>query len=100
MDGEEPEPMMPWYKGWTGTIESIGNDRCSMLGSYEVVDSTTLKITELPVGKWTKDYKSFVEDTLMTGQDITVEDLKEFHAADRINFELTVPKLKEYERKG
>ena len=47
------------YKGspyeWTGTIKSIRGDVYSF-GKYLVVNSTTLKITELPLRVWTNDY--------------------------------------------
>ena len=28
---------------------------------YELLDATTIRITELPVKKWTQDYKEFLE---------------------------------------
>ncbi|KAI5076729.1 hypothetical protein GOP47_0008794 [Adiantum capillus-veneris] len=33
-------------------------------GVYELVDETTLRITELPVRKWTQDYKEFLESMM------------------------------------
>jgi DNA topoisomerase-2 len=37
----------------------------TITGIVEQVDDTTLKISELPVRKWTQDYKEFLE-TMMT----------------------------------
>ncbi len=37
----------------------------TITGTVEQVDDTTLKISELPVHKWTQDYKEFLE-TMMT----------------------------------
>ena len=62
MNGQEPQPMVPWYKGYQGAIEKVNDKTCSVGGSYEIVDDETLKITELPIGKWTKDYKTFIEE--------------------------------------
>ena len=28
LNGQEPEDMSPWFKGFTGTIEGIGEQRC------------------------------------------------------------------------
>jgi DNA topoisomerase-2 len=58
--GEEPLPMDPWYRGFKGEIKAkTGKDshnyQCS--GGYEVVDDQTIIINELPVGRWTTDYK-------------------------------------------
>ena len=63
-------------------------------GVYEVLDDTTLKITELPVGKWTRDYKNFLEE--LAAKDV-VENINEYHQENRVHFELDVPKLREYE---
>ena len=53
--------MHPWYKGYTGSIEQAEGKHI-VTGVYEVTDDDTLEITELPIGKWTRDYKTFLED--------------------------------------
>lgn len=40
----------------------------TIAGVIEEVDNTTLRITELPVRRWTQDYKEFLE-SMMTGND-------------------------------
>jgi DNA topoisomerase II len=40
----------------------------TVTGVIEEVDNSTLRITELPVRRWTQDYKEFLEG-LMTGTD-------------------------------
>lgn len=49
------EPV-PWYRGYTGTIESDGKT----MTSTGIVERTGTRhvIRELPVGTWTDDYKS------------------------------------------
>lgn len=54
--------MVPWYKGYQGAIEKVNDKNCSVSGTYEILDDESLKITELPIGKWTKDYKAFIEE--------------------------------------
>ena len=73
--------MPPWYRGFTGTIKPSGEKGCSNAvcrytfakstvtwwsfvrgkydcrGSYTKSSSTILQITELPLRKWTQDYK-------------------------------------------
>jgi DNA topoisomerase II len=61
MNDEEIIPMHPWYKGYTGSIEEAEGKHI-VRGVYEVTDDDTLEITELPIGKWTRDYKTFLED--------------------------------------
>jgi hypothetical protein len=66
MKGEPMVPMTPWYRGFKGKIEKVDNKGkylCS--GSAKVVDSKTVEITELPIKKWTDDYKKQLEDWIV-----------------------------------
>lgn len=67
-----------------------------MSGVYEVKDDTTLEITELPVGKWTRDYKNFLEEL---AQKEEIDEIREYHMENRVHFVLTVPKLRQLEEK-
>jgi DNA topoisomerase-2 len=31
-------------------------------GIHKIIDEDEIQITELPVGKWTRDYKNFLEE--------------------------------------
>ena len=53
-------PMVPWYKGFTGKIDETESGKFITYGSFEC-NKNTLTIHELPVGKWTSDYKEFLE---------------------------------------
>lgn len=37
----------------------------TLTGVYELVDDTTIRITELPVRRWTQDYKEFLEGMMV-----------------------------------
>ncbi|KAI5059589.1 hypothetical protein GOP47_0025908 [Adiantum capillus-veneris] len=68
LNDEPMESMDPWYKGFQGTIEHTVTKESgrsyTISGVYELVDETTLRITELPVRKWTQDYKEFLESMM------------------------------------
>lgn len=49
--------LTPWYKGFTGTITKEV-DQCVITGAIEVMNTSTLKITELPVGMYTVAYRN------------------------------------------
>ena len=51
----------PWYKDFTGTITEDEPGHYVVKGCYRVIGRKAIEITELPVGKWTDDYKSFLE---------------------------------------
>ncbi|KAK9901805.1 hypothetical protein M0R45_001967 [Rubus argutus] len=57
------KPMIPCYRGFKGTIinDPASNYKYIARGLIEQVDATTLKIKELPIGKWLVDYEAFLE---------------------------------------
>lgn len=96
MNDQPYQAMKPWYKGYTGSI--VANDRGGhvVTGSYNVLGEDELEITELPVGKWTRDYKTFLEEL---AQKEEIDDIREYHQENRVHFILRVPKLAALEMK-
>merc|ERR1712194_31114 len=67
--GEEMKEMLPWYAGFMGTVtKSKEEGRCEVMGCIESTNDTTAVITELPVKKWTQDYREFLEENLPKGE--------------------------------
>jgi DNA topoisomerase-2 len=69
MDDKPLEKMIPYFRGFRGSVEfkginAYGAEQYINKGTYKVVDDTTAIITELPIGKWTDDYKTFLETLL------------------------------------
>jgi DNA topoisomerase-2 len=106
--GEEPEEMNPWFHGFSGAIygkEGKNTTNFHVAGAIEQIDEQTVQITELPVGKWTTDYKQFLESVLIgntapkekdaDGKEATntpfVKDFKENHTDTTVLFTVTVP---------
>ena len=52
--------MKPWFKGFKGTILKTGDKTYMSKGIYNVLDNSTIEITELPIGRWTEDYKEIL----------------------------------------
>ena len=61
IDGNEPKLFKPWFRGFTGKIESISPGSYITRGKVEFVNDSTLQITELPVGTWTEKYIEFLD---------------------------------------
>jgi DNA topoisomerase-2 len=108
IEGEEPEEMTPWYRGFAGTIqnkEGKGNNTFTVLGNLDQIDEQTVQISELPVGKWTTDYKQFLESALIGNTannaankedgavNVTpfVKDFKENHTDTTVLFTVSCP---------
>lgn len=64
-DGLKPKPMTPWYRNFRGTVEKIDKTTFIIRAKYEVVDDETIKITDLPIGVWTDNYKSFLDNIIL-----------------------------------
>lgn len=61
-----------WFDIFQGSIECSATKDSGLTytitGIIDQVDETTIKISELPVRKWTQDYKEFL-DVMMTPTD-------------------------------
>ena len=53
--------ILPYYDGFKGTITRVSDSKYLILGCYDKDKPDTIRITELPVGTWTEDYKKFLE---------------------------------------
>jgi DNA topoisomerase-2 len=62
--GDELQPMLPWYRGFKGTIFEKDN-RIFSRGLYQVHDESTVEVTELPIGMWTDNYKIYLDDLVI-----------------------------------
>lgn len=92
MDGEAAEPMVPWYRGFAGTIEPSKAHSYTVCGKVEQLDPNTVLITELPLKKWTQDYKEMLEAMMVTkgSEPAFVSDFKEHHTDTTVSFTVTL----------
>jgi DNA topoisomerase-2 len=52
----------PYYEGFKGTIQKISEEgKYLFKGKYEKLGSDKIRVTELPVGYWTDDFKEYLE---------------------------------------
>ena len=69
--GSADRPVIePYFKGFKGTIKNISTEaqqpKFLIKGTYEIIADRKVRITELPVGTWTDDYKEFLEKLMET----------------------------------
>lgn len=86
LNGEQFARMKPYFKGYLG--ELIEQPKGYIVkGIYNVkLDEDILEITELPVGKWTRDYKKELEEMMI--KDGLIEDLREYHTTQNVHFQI------------
>jgi len=58
--------FVPYYEGFKGSIKKVADKKYLVKGLYEIIGDDKVHITELPVGKWTMPYTTFLE-TLVDG---------------------------------
>lgn len=80
--------MIPTYKGFDGIIEKQDDHTYISRGKYSK-SGDVVTITELPIGKWTDDYKEHLERLVEKG---ILKNCKNHSTEEKINFVLTIDK--------
>ena len=92
--------FFPYYEGFTGEIEKIGDTKFLFKGKYEKIDTDKIKVIELPVGYWTEDFKELLNDLQndkdKDGKKVTsiIKDVFENYTDTTIEFVITFSKGK------
>lgn len=77
-------PLLPWYRHFRGKITPQSKHKFIVSGAWERT-SEGIRITELPTGKWTKDYKAFLEKLVVSGD---ISGYQEYHTDYEVDFQL------------
>jgi DNA topoisomerase-2 len=96
----EEDGFVPFYEGFTGTIEKIG-PKFLIKGRYEKVGPDTIRVLELPVGLWTESFKEHLESLIEPGVDKEgkkivplVKDYDDMSKDTTVDFTITLQKGK------
>jgi len=96
--GKTMKKMRPWYRGFLGKINPTEEKgKYESVGVWKYIEGRGegIEITELPLKKWTNDYKDFLQN-FMTGAErkskFTVQDLREYHTDRNVHFVLKMSK--------
>lgn len=61
--------FVPYYEGFKGNIHKISEGKFLIKGCYEKIGVDKIKVTELPIGYWTEDFKELLENLIEPGLD-------------------------------
>jgi DNA topoisomerase-2 len=92
--------FVPYYEGFTGTIQKITDSKYLIKGKYERMGADKIRITELPVGLWTDDFKEYLETLTETtdknGKKVNpvVKDYDDMSKDTSVDFIITLQKGK------
>ena len=89
----------PYYKNFKGKIYPVDDSRKKYVikGCYEMLGSDKIRVTELPIGTWTQDYKEFLESLIdnksakgktKSGDDY-IKDFNDMSTDLNVEFEIT-----------
>lgn len=66
---EDNIEFIPYYEGFKGEITKLTDDKFLIKGKYEKIGVDKIRVTELPVGYWTEDFKVYLEHWCNPGED-------------------------------
>ena len=89
----------PYYKNFKGKIYPVDDSRKKYVikGCYEMLGSDKIRVTELPIGTWTQDYKEYLESLVdnksakgktKSGDDY-IKDFNDMSTDLNVEFEIT-----------
>ena len=98
---EDEIEFVPYYEGFKGVISKISNEKFLIKGSYEKLADDKIKVTELPVGYWTEDFKELLENLIEPGVDkegkklaAIIKDYDDMSKDTNVDFTITFTKGK------
>lgn len=78
--------LTPWYRGFLGTIKKIDDHTYESRGLYNFVNTTTVRVTELPVEVWTEDYYEYLTKNMYDENNNRTGKIKEFTKGSGVSF--------------
>jgi len=98
---EDEIAFVPYYEGFKGVISKISDEKFLIKGSYEKLADDKIKVTELPVGYWTEDFKELLENLIEPGADkegkkmaAIIKDYDDMSKDTNVDFTITFTKGK------
>lgn len=83
--------LRPYYKNFTGEIIDDGDNKYITRGIIEKVNTSTLRILELPIGVWTTDYYEHLDSLI---DDKIIKDYNKKCSDTKIDIEISMTREK------
>jgi DNA topoisomerase-2 len=98
---EDDNRFIPYYEGFKGKISKNNDGKIVIKGLYEKVGIDKIRVTELPVGYWTEDFKELIENLIEPGTDkdgkkisAIIKDYDDMSKDTNVDFTITFTKGK------
>ena len=91
---EVDNELSPFYKNFEGSCEKIDDKRYIVKGVYQKITDRKIKITELPIGYWTDDFKQHIEHLMEVDknkkQKTFIKDYNDMSTDKVVDFEIVL----------
>lgn len=88
-NGKCDTELVPWYRGFRGDVVPKGAGKYEIIGKWDRLTVTQLRIWELPVGFWTSAFKEHIECLMSEKDDPIVRDIKDNSTEKLVDFLIT-----------
>jgi DNA topoisomerase-2 len=89
LQGKRMRTLLPWYKNFTGGINKVDGTAFEIKGKLEIINTTTIKITELPVGTYLDKYKAHLIKMETNG---LIKEFEDGSTESQFEFNIKVPR--------
>ena len=85
----------PYFEGFNGSILKLNETKYLVCGKYQVIGDDKIRVTELPIGCWTDDFKEHLESLASNvdknGKKITpiIKEINDMSKSINVNIEIT-----------
>jgi DNA topoisomerase-2 len=98
-EDEDEDEFIPYYEGFQGKISKLSTGKFLIKGVYEKISADKIRVTELPVGYWTEDFKELLEELiepLKDGKKVPgiIKDYDDMSKDTNVDFTITFAKGK------
>lgn len=81
------KPMIPWFRGYKGTTEELGEDRFKFTGKIQQISDNEVEVTELPVRYWSQVFKDKLETIIKADKTPSfIKDYTDYNTPDKVHF--------------
>jgi DNA topoisomerase-2 len=98
---EDDIEFIPYYEGFKGSITKISDEKFLIRGNYEKLGQDKIRVTELPIGYWTDDFKEKLEELASPSEDkdknkipAIIKDYEDMSKDTNVDFTITFVKGK------
>ena len=87
LEGKALKKMAPWFRGFKGKVYQSDSDSTWIAeGVFKTLGGDRYKVTELPPGRWTQDYKEHLESLV---EKKIIDGFKNNSTTETVDFEIT-----------